>query len=114
MNGLGILQLEAAICLAVFLAVLALFLSVLNAASLDAETAIDQLEAKAQTEKCCIFADAMQAAGISSFSGEVPCKAGDGRAKMGEKHSDCLTSEIRLVQRGGKSVLELGFNAHYR
>ena len=114
MNSPGILQLEAAICLAVFLAVLALFLSVLNAAGLDVETAVSGLEAKAQTEKCCIFVDAMHSAGISSFSGEVPCKAEDGRAKIGEKQSDCLTPNIRLVQRNGKSVLELGFNAHYR
>ena len=114
MNGFGILQLEAAICLAVFLAALALFLSVLNAAGQDAETAIGGLEAKSQTEKCCIFVDAMHAAGISFFSGEVPCKAEGGRAKIGEKQSDCLARDIRLVQKGGKSVLELGFNGHYR
>ena len=114
MNSRGILQLEAIICLAAFLAVLTLFLSVLNAASLDAGTAVGGLGAKAQTEKCCIFADAMNAAGISSFSGEIPCKAEEGRAKMGGKQSDCLAQDIRLVQKGGKSVLELGLNGHYR
>jgi hypothetical protein len=114
MNGFGLLQLEAVICFAAFLAVLALFLSVLNQASLDAENAVGLLGEKARAEKCCIFVDAAYTAGISSFFGEVPCDAENGRAKIGGKLSDCLATDIRLVQRNGESVLELGLNGHYR
>lgn len=114
MNRVGILQLEAVICLAVFMGVLTLFLSALNGAGQESGAAISSASEKAEAEKCCILADSVYSLGISSFSGSVGCEVRDGMAADGEKTSACLAKGMRIVQESDKSVLELGFNGHYR
>jgi len=114
MNQKGVLQLEATICFAAFLAALALFLSILGQSGLEAEYAVGRLGEKAKAEKCCVFVDSAFASGISYFSGNVPCEAEGGKAKVSGKKSDCLAKDMRLVERGGKTVLEIGLNERYR
>lgn len=114
----GQLQLEAIICLAAFIAILGLFLSALNQAGTQAGKAMNALEAKAQAELCCLAADTIYASGVSEIAEEMKCTAQGSRAeseKEGRKKScESIAPEIRLVQQGEKSVLEVKLNEHYR
>ncbi|MFA4855639.1 MAG: hypothetical protein WC634_03580 [archaeon] len=114
----GQLQLEAIICLAAFLAILGLFLAALNEAGTQANEALNALEAKAQAELCCLAADISYASGVSEISEEVQCTAQGSKveSETGGKKKSCesIAPEIRLVQEGEKSVLEVALNEHYR
>jgi len=114
----GQLQLEAIICLAAFIAILGLFLAALNQAGTHAGNALNALEAKAQAELCCLAADTIYASGVSETSEEMKCTAQGNRAESetGGKEKSCesIAPEIRLVQEGEKSVLEVTLNEHYR
>ena len=77
----GQLQLEAIICLAAFLAILGLFLSALNEAGMQANEALNALEAKAQAELCCLAADISYASGVSEISEEVQCTGQGSKAE---------------------------------
>ena len=109
------LQLEAAICFAVFLAVLGLFLAAINQAG---EKANNSLNAKAEAELCCIAANAIYASGVSELLAEMHCtsKANAVKSKIGGKIKGCesIAKEIRLVQKGKTSVLEVTINEHYK
>jgi len=109
-----VLQLEAGICFAAFLALLALFLGALATASMQSDGALVSLQEKVLAERCCAVADAAYASAISSFSDLLGCGAEGNFAVAGGKRSVCLAEEIRLVQRAGKSVLEVKADAHYR
>ncbi len=115
----GQLQLEAMICFGIFLALLAVFLGQLNQAEQQASQALHALKAKTQAELCCFSADIVYTAGSSSVvQQEMHCT---GKGNIVESHSGksvkraaCLAAQIRLVQRGEKSVLEVKANEHYR
>ena len=112
------MQLEAAVCFAVFLAVLGLFLSAVVAAGEHSENSLYSLNAKAEAELCCIVADTIHSSGLSEFLEEMHCtsKGNTAQSEMSGKIKGCesLAKEIRLVQKGEKSVLEVTINEHYR
>ena len=114
----GQLQLEAAVCFAVFLAVLGLFLSAIGTAGEHSENSLHSLNAKAEAELCCITADTIYASGLSEFLEEMHCTS-EGNTAESEisgkiKGCESIAKEIRLVQKGEKSVLEITINEHYQ
>ena len=119
MKKKGQLQLEAVICIAVFLAILTGFIGAANSASLEAEEAVLSLGAKTRAEACCILTDSVYSTGIfEEIKTGLNCK-GDGEkteASAGGKGrtAECIAREIRTVQEGEKNVLEVSANAHYR
>ncbi len=117
-NNKGQLQLEAAVCFAVFLAVLGLFLSAIGTAGEYSENSLHSLNAKAEAELCCIVADTIYASGLSEFLAEMHCtsKGNTAESEISGKIKGCesIAKEIRLVQKGEKSVLEITLNEHYR
>ncbi len=117
-NNTGQLQLEAAICFAVFLTVLGLFLSAIGTAGEHSMNSVNSLNAKAEAELCCIMADTIYASGISEYLTEINCtsKGNLAEREISGKIKGCesIAKEIRLVQKGEKSVLEITINEHYR
>ncbi len=117
-NNSGQLQLEAAICFAVFLAVLGLFLSAIGTAGEHSMNSVNSLNAKTEAELCCIMADTIYSTGISEFLTEINCtsKGNTAESEISGKIKGCETiaKEIRLVQKGEKSSLEVSINEHYR
>ena len=117
-NKRGQLQLEAAVCFAVFLAVAGLFISAIGIAGEHSENSLDSLNAKAEAELCCIMADTIYTSGLSEFLAEVNCtsKGNTAESEVSGKIKGCesIAKEIRLVQKGEKSVLEITLNEHYR
>ncbi len=117
-NNTGQLQFEAAVCFAVFLAILGLFLSAVGTAGEHSINSVNSLNAKAEAELCCIMADIIYASGISEFLTEINCtsKGNTAESEISGKIKGCesIAKEIRLVQKGEKSVLEININEHYR
>jgi hypothetical protein len=114
----GQLQLEAIICLAAFIAILGMLLAALNQAGMEANNAMEALGANSRAELCCLAADISYAGGIGEIRGETHCTAEGTMAKSGaganEKDCESIAPEIRIVQEGKKSRLEVTLNAHYR
>jgi len=114
----GQLQLEAIICLAVFIGAAGLFLSQINGMGRASEQAVDSMEAKAMAELCCLASDSVYATGASELLAKTVCVALESRVKAvvnkQEKESSCLAGEVRLVQGSGKRILEVAQNEHYR
>lgn len=117
-NNTGQLQLEAAICFAVFLAVMGLFLSAIGTAGEHSINSVNSLNAKAEAELCCIMADIIYTSGITEFLTEINCtsKENNIESEISGKIKSCesIAKEIRLVQKGKKSSLEVSINEHYR
>jgi len=117
-NNTGQLQLEAIVCFAVFLAILGLFLSAIGTAGEHSINSVNSLNAKAEAELCCIMADTVYTSGISEFLTEINCtsKRNSVESEISGKIKKCesIAKEIRLVQKGEKSSLEVSINEHYR
>ncbi len=117
-NNTGQLQFEAIICFAVFLAIVGLFLSAIGTAGEHSINSVDSLNAKTEAELCCIMADTIYSTGISEFLTEINCtsKGNTAESEISGKIKGCETiaKEIRLVQKGEKSSLEVSINEHYR
>lgn len=114
----GQLQLEATICLAASIAITGLFLSALNETGANAGEALNALDAKSQAELCCLAADISYASGVSEIVEEMKCTAQEDGAESetGGKAKSCesIAPEMRLIQEGEKSMLEVALNDHYR
>ena len=117
-NNTGQLQLEAAICFAVFLTVMGLFLSTIGTIGEHSINSVNSLNAKAEAELCCVMADTIYTSGISEFFTEINCtsKQNNVESEISGKTKGCesIAKEIRLVQKGEKSSLEVSINEHYR
>jgi len=114
MNKKGQLQLEAIVCFAAFLGILAIFI---GSISFD-EKAINALEAKKLAEGCCIAVDNVFASGVSRLLSEKNSCTVEGNQAMAivegkKKLAGCL-AKARLVQAGKETVLEVEHNEHYR
>lgn len=116
MNKKGQLQFEAMACFAIFLAILGLFASVLNAISGQSEQALDALKGKAEAEACCFAADSIFSSNIQELlEKNAACTAEKNTVKDSwEKESVCVAGDIRVVQAGGKRSLEVQLSGHYK
>jgi hypothetical protein len=109
---------EAIACILVFFALIGLALAALNQASGFSKEALEALEAKHVSENCCLLADSAFACGINEIFIGTGCISEEGlvKGRSGEmvKESECLARNALSLRKGGRDVLEVELNAHYR
>lgn len=116
----GMLQLEAAICLACFLAAMGTALHTLNQANAGRAEAENALEAKKESLACAATANSMYSNGVEEMGGTgIRClEGGKGRVESvkGEKRkgTTCLPQEVKAIQAGNTAVVWVKLSEHYR
>ncbi len=119
MKNSGVLQLEAMICFAVFLALLGGVLYNMHSMKGQSSSANNALRAKAKTELCCLALDSIYTGNVEEFvQREIPC-TGKGSIVESDiggrgKRTECIAQSIKTVQKGEESLLEVKLNDHYR
>jgi len=116
MNSKAQTQVEAIICLTVFLAILGQAVSTMGQIKEMAEEGNDAASAKGTAQACCMLADTVYATNATATEASCEAKDGEMTATKGSKNKKCkpLSEKIRMVQTGEKTIMEVSTNEHYK
>ena len=119
MNNTAQLHLEALICIALFFSLIALSIAAVNSLKEKAVKGNEMLAAETKAVKCSCIADSL----FSNSGGRIHLKEYCYSEKEHEvkavfrgeeKEAFSIAKEVSSNQTGGKTILEVGVDEHYR
>ncbi len=119
MDREGQLHLEAIICIALLFALIAIAVGVVNSLKDTTEENNEMLLAEAKAQKCSVAADVLFSNSGGKIEVKENCYAGEEHEVKSvfngyEKKAFSIAEEVSSTQVGGRTVLEVKVDEHYR
>lgn len=118
MNKKAQTQIEAVICLTIFLAILGQAMATMNQTNALSKEATDSVTAKTRAQACCILADTVYTTNATITGKMAKCETKEQtiQSTQGKQTKNCkaLSKKIKMVQSGEKTTMEVTANEHYK